>query len=47
MWGIWQHHDHGNGFASGTFVNDYPTKEEARREVYRLNGWGTPKEKKQ
>lgn len=43
MWGVWQHHDLGNGSGYGTFYNDYPTKEEARKEVYRLNGWGEPK----
>lgn len=46
MWGVWQHHDHGNGCSSGTFIDDYMTKEEARAEVYRLNKWGTPKDKK-
>lgn len=45
MWGVWQYHDHGNGCGSGTFYNDYPTKEDARKEVYRLNGWGEPKNK--
>ena len=39
QWGIWQYHDLGNGNASGTFIKDCPTKEEARKEVYRLNGW--------
>lgn len=45
MWGVWQYRDHGNGCGSGTFYNDYPTKEDARKEVYRLNGWGEPKNK--
>jgi hypothetical protein len=39
QWGVWQYHDHGNGYGSGTFVKDLPTKEDARKEVYRLNGW--------
>lgn len=39
QWGIWQYHDLGNGNASGTFIKDCPTKEDARKEVYRLNGW--------
>lgn len=39
QWGVWQYHDHGNGYGSGTFVKDCPTKEEARAEVYRLNKW--------
>lgn len=33
-------------FTSGTKVGEYPTKEEARREVYRLNGWKMKEEKK-
>ena len=39
MWGVWKHHDDGKGGGYGTFINDFPTKEEARKEVYRLNGW--------
>lgn len=39
MWGVWQYHDNGNGHGSGTFYKDYPTKDEARKEVFRLNGW--------
>lgn len=34
MWGIWR-----NEGLSATFIGDYPTKEEAKSEVYRLNGW--------
>lgn len=37
--GIWQHHELGGGFSAGTFIRDCSTREEARREVYRLNGW--------
>ncbi len=40
--GIWQHHEHGNGISTGEFIKDCPTKEEARAEVYRLNGWKSP-----
>lgn len=31
--------------SDGTFkkVDSFATREEARNEVYRLNGWGTPK----
>ena len=47
LWGIWQWHEvvpdgEPSGvvaIGSGTFVKDYPTKEEARKEVYRLNEW--------
>lgn len=46
-WRVWQYHDHGNGHGSGTFYKEYPTKEEARRVVYELNGWGKPKNKAQ
>ena len=38
MWGIWKYHGNGNG-CHGDFVKDVPTKEEASKEVYRLNGW--------
>ena len=41
VWGIWCNHNHGNGASSGTFVKDCLTKEEAKNEVYRLNGWST------
>lgn len=39
VWGIWQHREVGNGVCFGDFVKDVPTKEEASKEVYRLNGW--------
>lgn len=39
MWGIFRYHDHGNGYSANEFIVDFPTKEEARAEVYRLNGW--------
>ena len=43
-WGIWQYHGTpSSGY--GTFIGSYPNKEAARKEVYRLNGWGEPKNK--
>jgi len=39
MWGIWKHHKLGDGISEGEFIMDCGTKEEASREVYRLNGW--------
>ncbi len=39
LWGIWQNHNFDGGVSSGTFIKDCKTKEEARNEVYRLNGW--------
>lgn len=45
LWGVWQWHNNANGSGDGTFYNDYPTKEEAREVVFRLNGWGEPKKK--
>lgn len=45
-WGIWKHHVHSNGICTGDFIKDCPTKEEARKEVYRLNGWNEPQNKK-
>lgn len=38
-WGIWQHHELGGGYSTGTFVKDCVSRDEARDEVYRLNGW--------
>ena len=50
-WGIWQYHEKKISdqvsVGSGTFIKDLPTREEARKEVYRLNGWSEPKNKKQ
>lgn len=34
MWGIYRRWESGNAH-----IVDFPTKEEARAEVYRLNGW--------
>ena len=43
-WGIWQYDMVAeNGAASARFIKDVFTYEEAVREVYRLNGWGEPK----
>ncbi len=39
QWGVWQYHDLGNGNASGTFIKDFPTKEQASDFVYEKNGW--------
>lgn len=39
-WGIWRRdNEQDEGVNTGTFITDYPTKEEAAKEVYRLNGW--------
>ena len=38
LWGIWQYHKV-NNVDTGTFIQYCGTKEEASREVYRLNGW--------
>ena len=38
-WGIWRNENHDGGVSTGTFIKDMPTKEEAKKEVYRLNGW--------
>jgi hypothetical protein len=42
-WGIWQYDMVADGAASAIFIKDVFTYEEAVREVYRLNGWGEPK----
>ena len=37
-WGVWKWlGDEKSGI--GTFLGDFPTKEKAEEEVYRLNGW--------
>lgn len=47
MWGIWQYDVVTENTASANFIKDVATYEEAVREVYRLNGWGEPKNIKQ
>jgi hypothetical protein len=43
-WGIWMWDVvREDGFESSKFIKDVYTYEEAVREVYSLNGWGTPK----
>ena len=43
-WGIWQYDMvTESGATSASFVKDVYSYEEAVREVYRLNGWGEPK----
>lgn len=43
-WGIWQYDMvTESGATSARFVKDVFSYEEAVREVYRLNGWGEPK----
>lgn len=39
MWGVWKRDNPNESARSGTFIKDFPTKEEARNEVYKLNGW--------
>lgn len=41
MWGIWRYRNCGDGIGTGTFIKDCKTKEEAKKEVYILNGWKT------
>ena len=43
VWGIWQYDVVDNGFTSANHIKDVCSYEEAVKEVYRLNGWGTPK----
>lgn len=42
-WGIWQWDSVTETDSSARFIKDVRTYEEAVTEVYRLNGWGTPK----
>ena len=43
LWGIWQWDSVDERVASARFIKDVRSYEEAVVEVYRLNGWGTPK----
>ena len=44
VWGIWQYDMVSETGSSAVFVKDVYSYEEAVREVYRLNGWGEPKQ---
>ena len=43
QWGVWQYTSVTETGSISTFIMDAPTYEMAVMEVYRLNGWGTPK----
>ena len=42
-WGVWQWTSVSETGAMGSFVKDFSDMEEARRYVWQMNGWGTPK----
>ena len=44
-YGVWQWDWVSEKGASGRFVKDFCTKEEAREYVWKMNGWGQPKTK--
>ena len=44
MWAIWQWDSVTEKGSTARFVKDVRTYEEAVTEVYRLNGWGVPKQ---
>ena len=43
QWGIWMVESISNGVTFGAFIKDVRSYEDAVRETYSLNGWGTPK----
>ncbi len=43
MWGIWMVESISNGVTMAAFIKNVKTYEDAVRETYSLNGWGTPK----
>lgn len=43
-WGIWQWEHVSENGSLARFIKDVFSYEEAVREVYRLNGWGEPKQ---
>jgi hypothetical protein len=45
--GIWQYDYVSETGATAKFIKDVYSYEEAVTEVYRLNGWGTPKQIRQ
>ena len=45
QWGVWQWDWVSENGASGKFIKDFRSKEEARAFVWENNGWGTPKTK--
>ena len=40
--GVWQWTSVNENGASGTFIKDFRSKEEAREYVWQMNGWGKP-----
>ena len=44
MWGLWQYDWVSETGSTARFVKDVRSNEEAVVEVYRLNGWGEPKQ---
>ncbi len=42
-WGIWVYDYVSENGCTASFVKDVATYEDAVIEVYKLNGWGTPK----
>ena len=41
-YGVWIWTEVNENSASGTFVKDFNSREEARVFVWKMNGWGTP-----
>lgn len=42
-WGVWQWDWVSEQGATGTFIKDFSSKEAAREYVWKMNGWGKPK----
>lgn len=43
LWGIWMVESISNGVTTAAFIKDVTSYEDAVKETYSLNGWGTPK----
>ena len=43
-WGIWQYDMVSETGASARFIKDVFSFEDAVKEIYKLNGWGEPKQ---
>lgn len=38
-WGVWKHHNNGNGGGYGEFIADFNTKIQAKDFAFKMNGY--------
>ena len=39
MWGVWKQGKEVNGVIQSQFISDFSTEQQAKKFVYRMNGW--------